>query len=82
MEESKGKSTPMERGFQYNDENPVITDVPYGQLIGGLLYLSTCTRSDITFLTSYLSGFLDKSTTQTWIAAKRIFWDICKQRNI
>jgi len=71
MHDCKGKNTPMEKGFQYNDTSPII-DVPYRQLIGGLMYLSTSTRPDITFSVSYLSRFLDKPTSETWQAGKRV----------
>lgn len=71
METCNNKATPMETCFEYNPDS-VIIDVPYRQLIGGLMYLSTTTRLDITFSVSYLSRFLDKPTTETWNAAKRI----------
>ena len=71
MEDCKPKSTPMVKGFQYSEGSEII-NVPYRQLIGGLMYLSTTTRPDITFSVSYLSRFLDKPTIETWNAGKRI----------
>lgn len=72
MEQCKPKKTPMEKTFQYNDKNEILDNVPYRQLIGGLMYLSTSTRPDITFSVSYLSRFLDRPTLETWNAGKRI----------
>lgn len=61
MDQCGGKSTPMEKGRQL-----------YRQLIGGLMYLATSTRPDITFAISFLSRFLDKPTDKIWTAARRI----------
>lgn len=71
MQDCKGKSTPMEKGFQFNKDNEII-DVPYRQLIGSLMYVSTISCPDITYAVSYLSRFLDTPTQETWNASKRI----------
>lgn len=71
MENCSSKRTPMEKGFQINPESQII-DVPYRQLIGGLMYLSTTTRPDITFAVSFLSRFLDRPTAETCKAGKRV----------
>lgn len=71
MQNCKGAQTPMERGFQI-PENENIIDVPFRQLIGSLMYLSTCTRPDIMFSVAYLSRVLDKPSETTWKAGKRI----------
>ncbi|KAI8431647.1 hypothetical protein MSG28_016126 [Choristoneura fumiferana] len=71
MTDCKGTQTPMEQGTLIKEEETVI-DVPYRELIGCLIYISTVSRPDITFATSYLSRFLDKPTNTTWTSAKRI----------
>lgn len=71
MKECKSKTTPMVKGFQYLSESEII-EVPYRQIIGGLMYLSTTTRPDVTFSVFYLSRFLDKPTVEVWNTAKRI----------
>lgn len=71
MQSCKNKYTPMEKGFLVDEKNEVI-DVPYRQLIGGLMYLSTTSRPDITYSLSYLSRYLDKPTAEAWKASKRI----------
>lgn len=72
MEQCKGAVTPMEEGFQLDEDQEIIQNVPYRQLIGSLLYLSTTSRPDITYSVAYLSRVLDKPTLQAWKAAKRI----------
>ncbi|XP_072380684.1 uncharacterized protein [Diabrotica undecimpunctata] len=76
MKECKPKKTPMEKGFQYIEDSEILTNIPYRQLIGGLMYLSTTSRPDISYLVhqtvSYLSRFLDSPTTETWNVGKRI----------
>lgn len=60
----------MEHGFK-----PDLSDMvnkPYRQLIGDLMYLSTISRPDIAFSTSYLSRYLDKPSSNLWNAAKRV----------
>lgn len=60
MMDCKGTKSPMEANFQFKEEDSI--DIPYRELIGSLLYISTMSRPDITFATSYLSRFLDKPT--------------------
>lgn len=73
MESCKGVNTPIEATkSKNNEEEEIITNVPYRELIGCLTYISTTSRPDITYATSYLSRYLDKPTKERWIAAKRI----------
>lgn len=71
MEECRGAHTPMEQGVMILDEE-IIHDVPYRELIGCLTYISTTSRPDITYATSFLSRYLDKPTKTLWITAKRV----------
>lgn len=72
MMDCKGTQTPMEHGMPIKDEEEMVIDVPYRELIGCRIYISTVSRPDITFATSCLSRFLDKPTKTTWTAAKRV----------
>lgn len=47
-------------------------DVPYQELIGCLLYLSTNTRPDIAYVVSFLSQFNSKHTKFHWNLGKRV----------
>lgn len=66
----KGSSTPMECNFSYENTGEIM-DVPFKELIGCLLYISTNSRPDITYAVSYLSRYLDKPTSSLWKAGKR-----------
>ncbi len=46
--------------------------VPYRELIGGLIWLSTATRPDLAFTVCVLSHFLDNPGRPHWNAAKRV----------
>lgn len=72
MKNCKGANTPMENNFTVDETYPVVSNVPYRELIGCLLYLASTSRPDISFATSFLSRYLDKPTEQLWTAAKRI----------
>ena len=47
-------------------------NIPYQELIGGLMYLSMATRPDITHAVSYLSQFSSCFRESHWKAAKRV----------
>lgn len=47
-------------------------EVPYQKLIGGLMYLTVCTRPDLAFAASCLSQFNNCYTDVHWKAAKRV----------
>lgn len=68
--------TPLEVGCVKTDfenkNNQEIVNVPYQNLIGGLMYLVVSTRPDIAFSVSYLSQFNKCPTEQNWKSAKRI----------
>lgn len=72
MLDCKELKTPMENNFSVPETEEIISNVPYRELIGSLTYLSTISRPDITFATSFLSRYLDKPTRSLWIAAKRV----------
>ena len=60
LQDAKPKATPMAHKTVltpvHNEEE--ITDQPYRSLVGALLYISVCTRPDISFAVSILSKFV------------------------
>jgi hypothetical protein len=74
LEDSRVFNTPMETGLHLRkcQDDSEIVDKPYASLIGSLLYLSNCTRPDITFAVNRLSSYNAKPTEQHWKSAKRV----------
>ena len=72
MTSAKTAATPLELNFKVSPDKPPINTVPYQELVGSLLYLSVCTRPDITYAVSYLSQFNVAHTQEHWQAAKRV----------
>lgn len=81
MDDSKAAATPREPST-YNEltvkksgtdeENTVMSCIPYRKLIGQLLYLSTFSRPDIAFATAILAHHMSEPRPLHWTAAKRI----------
>lgn len=75
MENCKPVSTPMALNSKLSHcANSQLLDETYNyrQLIGCLMYLSVCTRPDISYACSQLSQFNNNFDKSHWIAAKRI----------
>jgi hypothetical protein len=74
LENCRPRITPMEHGLHLSrvEGQPLPSDVPFSSLVGTLLYLSVCTRPDISFSVSSLTRHLQKPTVQAWDAAKGI----------
>lgn len=67
--------TPLDPGNKLSKkENPSCEeyDLPYRELVGALTWLSTTTRPDISFATSYLGQFNNCYGHEHWKAAKRV----------
>lgn len=71
MKDCKGASTPITKGYQVDPNEEIINNVPFRQIVGMLMFVSTMSRPDITYATSYLSQYLDKPTKSLWTQAKR-----------
>ena len=63
--------TPMQGrvNFQKTTHEDVLTDKPYRQVTGCLIYLTVCTRPDIAFAVPVLFKFLNSPSDQHWKAA-------------
>lgn len=71
MKDCKGSKTPLTKGYQFDEKELIIEDVPYRQLIGSLMFIATVSRPDIAYSVSYLSQYLDRPTKSLWTQAKR-----------
>lgn len=70
MENCNAVSTPII--VTINSDQAEITQKPYKELVGSLLYLSTTCRPEISFTFSYLTRFMDKATDEHWNMALRV----------
>jgi hypothetical protein len=71
MEDANIVATPAEEK-RLEEGTEVLDNVPYRELVGGLLYASGWTRPDITYATGQVSKFMSKPIKEHWTAAKRI----------
>ena len=77
-------TTPMDNNFDAKvdeGEECIEDQVPYGKLIGILLYL-TQTRFDILYSTHLLAGFIKGCQRKHWEAAKRILFYTVTTKNL
>jgi transposase InsO family protein len=75
MDDSKTKSIPVSAATKFSkDEGEPLdtTKYPYSELLGSLMYLSVCTRPDISFATGSLARYMSNPTTVHWQAAKGV----------
>lgn len=74
LSECKSVSTPMQvnEKFYIPKDNICETEYNFRELIGSLMYLSVCTRPDITYSCSVLSQFNNCYDRTHWLAGKRI----------
>lgn len=73
MSECNPVKTPMECNLQIKrDNNNIVTDKPFRQLISCLSYIANMTRPDICYSVSRLSQFQDCASDQMYEYLKRI----------
>lgn len=75
MSDCKPVSTPLPVGckLEKSDKEPLDDEVyQYRQLIGSLMYLSVCTRPDISYACSQLSQFITCFDESHWRIGKRV----------
>lgn len=74
LEEAKPTYTPMETNYYSleKEENLLLSNDNYRQAIGSLLYISSCTRPDITASTHILSRRCNNPRQKDWNAVKRV----------
>lgn len=73
LTDCKPKYTPMASLVTGTEGDPLDTErFPYMSLVGSLLYLSCCTRPDISQPVGVLARYMSKPTTTLWTAAKGV----------
>ena len=75
MSNCKPVSTPADPSnhlVKATEDEEVVDQLLYQSLIGSLMYLATCTESDIAYSVGVLARFSSKPNQSHWTAAKRV----------
>lgn len=81
MSDCRPVNTPMNSSVQLSkadvpkteEEHAEMKDIPYQQAVGCLLYLSTCTRPDISYAANKLARYCNNPGPSHWTAVKHLF---------
>ena len=81
MENCSTGMVPIQKGDKFSEmhcpkndlERKVMESIPYAPLVGSLMYASTCTRPDISFVVGMLGRYQCNPGKIHWIAGKKIF---------
>ena len=93
MEQCSEMPTPHQPGVYLSEEmcpttipeQSLMASIPYAELVGGLNYLATRTRPDISYIVSQLCRFMRNPGLAHWKAARRVLrylkatksWGVC-----
>ena len=75
MDDSKNRPIPLSPSIKFSKDEGEPLDTskyPYRELVGSLMYLSVCTRPDISYAAGSLARFMSSPTTVHWQAAKGV----------
>jgi histone deacetylase 1/2 len=78
-------STPTDSSFKnltHRSPSDPVSSGPYPQIIGSLLWVSQCTRPDISFAVNKLSQYLRDPSLSHWAAAVRILNYLCSTADL
>ena len=75
MTQCNPKNTPLPGSFKLNrkdegDQEP--SEMPYREVVGSVMYLSTCTRPDLAYAMGVLTQRFGCPTAETWNASKMV----------
>lgn len=67
------RETPCEQKLEYTENAVKMEDVRmYREAVGSLIYLTTCTRPDLSFVVSRLSQYFAEPTEEQWVTVKHV----------
>ena len=73
MMECRARETPCESKIEYSEESPKLGNPrEYREAVGSLLYLTTCTRPDLSFVISELSRHFAEPAEDHWLTVKHV----------
>jgi hypothetical protein len=74
LADANSRSTPIGTGVHLSADGELLDSnaYPYSELVGSLLYLSTCTRPDLAQAVGALARYMSKPTVDHWQVAKGV----------
>ena len=73
MQNCRTRETPCDQKLEYSEDAVKLDDVRlYREAVGSLIYLSTCTRPDLSFVVSRLSQYFAEPTEEQWVTVKHV----------
>ena len=73
MQNCRPRETPCDQKLEYTENAVKMDDVRmYREAVGSLIYLTTCTRPDLSFVISKLSQYFAEPTEEQWITVKHV----------
>lgn len=85
MKNAKGVSIladPQAAMYPVESEDEVISNVPYREAVGSLMFLAIESRPDIAYAVNSVSRFLSRHNSSYWQAVKRIFTYLVTSRRV
>lgn len=73
MQNCRTRETPCDQKLEYTEDAVKMEDVRrYREAVGSLIYLTTCTRPDLSFVVSRLSQYFAEPTEEQWVTVKHV----------
>lgn len=73
MQDCRTRETPCDQKLEYSENAMKMSDVKmYRKAVGSLIYLTTCTRPDLSFVVSRLSQYFAEPTEEQWVTVKHV----------
>lgn len=72
MQDCKPRSTHCEPKLHYTDGEKLCDPRKYREAVGSLIYLTSCTRPDLSFVVGKLSQHFSEPTDEQWTTVKRV----------
>ena len=80
MEKCSSSLVPIQKGDNFSlmqcpkneSEGNQMETIPYASIVGSLLYVQTCTRSDISFVVDMICTYQSNPGIDYWKVAKKV----------
>ena len=73
MQNCKPRETPCDQKLCYTEDAVKMSDVKmHREAVGSFIYVTICTRPDLSFVVSKLSQYFYEPTEEQWLSAKHV----------